>query len=34
VEKEVGYVLKVDFDDTIWPKEEILEKGMQIISLK
>lgn len=34
LEKEVTYVAKFDLKDTIWPVEEIMEKGIQIISLK
>jgi len=36
VEKKVGYVGKWKIEEltTFWPKEEIEEKGLQIISLK
>ena len=35
LDKKVGYVLKFKSDDLVkfWPKEEIEEKGLQIISL-
>jgi ASC-1-like (ASCH) protein len=34
LEKKVTYVGKFDLNNSFWPKEEILEKGIQIISLK
>lgn len=34
IEKEVTYVGKFKIDDLFWPKVEIEEKGLQIISLK
>lgn len=33
VEKKVTYVSKFKVDNKFWPKEEVLEKGIQIISL-
>ncbi|MFH1088753.1 MAG: DUF3850 domain-containing protein [Patescibacteria group bacterium] len=33
-EKTVTYVGKFDLNNSFWPTEEILEKGIQIISLK
>ncbi|HBK33833.1 TPA: RNA-binding protein [Candidatus Uhrbacteria bacterium] len=34
LEKVVTYVGKFRIDDLFWPKEEIEEKGLQIISLQ
>lgn len=34
ISKEVTYVAKFDLNNSLWPVEEILEKGIQIISLK
>lgn len=34
VERKVTYVGKFKIDELFWPKEEILEKGIQIISLE
>ena len=34
IERKVTYVGKFDLNNSFWPKEEILEKGIQIISLK
>jgi len=34
VEKKVTYVAKFKLDNLFWPKEEIEEKGIQIISLE
>ncbi len=34
IEKQVSYVGKVMIDELHWPKDEVLEKGLQIISLK
>jgi ASC-1-like (ASCH) protein len=34
IEKKVTYVGKFDLKNTFWPIEEILEKGVQIISLE
>jgi hypothetical protein len=34
IEKRVTFVGKFDLNKTFWPKEEILEKGIQIISLR
>jgi len=34
LEKTVTYVGKFYLNNSFWPKEEILEKGIQIISLK
>jgi len=34
IEKKVTYILKFDINKLFWPKEEIEEKGMQIISLE
>jgi ASC-1-like (ASCH) protein len=34
IEKKVTYVGKFNLNNSFWPKEEILEKGIQIISLK
>lgn len=34
VEKVVTYVSKVDLNNTYWPVEEILEKGIQVISFE
>ena len=33
VEKKVTYVWKCDIKNTYWPVEEILEKGVQVISM-
>ncbi len=33
IEKKVTYVMKLKPDNTFWAKEDILEKGMQIMSL-
>lgn len=32
--KEVSYVHKFKIDELFWPKEEILEKGLVVISIK
>jgi len=34
VEKKVTYVGRFRLDELFWPKEEILDKGIQIISLE
>ncbi|MDP2664526.1 MAG: DUF3850 domain-containing protein [bacterium] len=34
VEKKVTHVAKFRLDDLFWPKEEIEEKGIQLISLE
>jgi ASC-1-like (ASCH) protein len=34
IEKRVIYVNKFKIDELFWPKEDILEKGIQIISLE
>jgi len=34
IEKKVTYVGKFDLKNSFWPAEEILEKGIQIISLE
>lgn len=34
VEKKVTYVWKANLKDTYWPVEEILEKGVQVISFE
>lgn len=34
IEKKVTYVGKFKIDDLFWPKEEILDKGLQIISIE
>lgn len=34
IEKLVTHVGKISIDKTFWPQEEILEKGLQIISLE
>ncbi len=34
IEKNVTYIGKFDVKDTYWPLEEILEKGIQIISME
>jgi len=34
IEKKVTYVGKFSIDKLFWPKEEILEKGIQVISLE
>jgi len=34
IEKEITYVGKFKIDDLFWPKEEIEDKGIQIISIK
>lgn len=34
LEKEITYVAKFDMNDLFWPKEEIEDKGIQIISIK
>jgi hypothetical protein len=34
IEKKVTFVGKFDIKNTYWPKEQILEKGIQIISLQ
>lgn len=34
VEKKATYVAKFKVDELFWPKEEIMEKGIQIISLE
>lgn len=33
VEKKVGFIGKFKIDELFWSKEEILDKGIQIISL-
>lgn len=33
LEKKVTYVGRFKLDELFWPKEEILEKGIQVISL-
>lgn len=34
IEKKVTYVWKCDLKDTYWPVEEIIEKGIQVISME
>ena len=34
IEKRVAYIGKFKIDELYWPKEEIEEKGLQIISLE
>jgi ASC-1-like (ASCH) protein len=34
IEKQVAYVGRFRLDELFWPKEEVLEKGIQIISLE
>ncbi len=34
LEKKVSYVAKFKIDQLFWPVEEIMDKGIQIISLK
>lgn len=34
IEKKVTYVKQFKIDELFWPKEEILEKGIQVISLE
>ncbi|MCX6795065.1 MAG: DUF3850 domain-containing protein [Candidatus Falkowbacteria bacterium] len=34
LEKKVTYVKQFKIDELFWPKEEIMEKGIQIISLE
>lgn len=34
IEKKVTYVLKTKIDQLFWSKEEIEDKGIQVISLK
>ena len=34
VEKKVAFVWKCDLRKTYWPVEEILEKGIQVISME
>ncbi|HAR54737.1 TPA: hypothetical protein DCR79_00370 [Patescibacteria group bacterium] len=34
IEKKVAYVGKFDLKNSFWPTEEILDKGIQIISLE
>jgi ASC-1-like (ASCH) protein len=34
MEKRVTYVKQFKIDELFWPKEEILEKGIQIMSLE
>lgn len=34
VEKKVTYIWKCDLKNTYWPVEEILEKGIQVISFE
>ncbi len=34
IEKTVTYILRGKIDELFWTKEEILEKGIQILSLK
>lgn len=33
-EKKVTYVSRCDLNETYWPVEEILEKGIQVISIE
>lgn len=33
IERKVSYVGRFKIDELFWPKEEILEKGIQVISL-
>lgn len=34
LEKKVTYVRDFKIDDLFWPKEEVLEKGLKIISIE
>ena len=34
IEKKVTYVGKFKIDELFWPQKEILEKGLQVISLE
>ncbi len=34
IEKKVLYVGKIDLEKYFWPKEEIEEKGLQVISIE
>ena len=34
IEKKVTYVASFDLDSLFWPKEEIIEKGIKIVSLE
>lgn len=34
ISKEVTYVLKCKIDALFWPREEILEKGLTVVSIK
>lgn len=34
IEKKVTYIRKFKIDELFWPAEEVLEKGLQIISLE
>lgn len=34
ISKEVTYVRKFKIDELYWPKEEILEKGLSVVSIK
>ena len=34
IKRKVTYVYKFKIDKLFWPKKEILEKGIQVISLK
>lgn len=34
ISKEVTYVRKFKIDELYWPKEEIMEKGLVVISIK
>ncbi len=34
IDKKVTYVWKANLKDTYWPVEEILEKGVQVISFE
>ena len=34
ISKEVTYVRKFKIDELYWPKEEIMEKGLTVVSIK
>ncbi len=34
ISKQVTYVRKFKIDELYWPKEEILEKGLTVVSIK
>ena len=34
IAKEITYVRKFKIDELYWPKEEILEKGLVVVSIK